>query len=450
MQPPRRLSILFLATWYPDERRPTHGVFVREHARAAALRNDVVVLHAEPDPDLAPGRVAVAERVEEGGLRVLRIRYGARFARFRGAANREGAAASAASAIPAGGWLGRVARLAAGWFGDRAEDREVRAAVRALLAPGGAPRFDVIHAHVYAAGRAGLAVARELRAPLIVTEHWSGFPRGLLSRWGRAKARRAFEGAAVVLPVGRNLAGHLRMIAPRARFEVVPNVVDEAIFHPRASDPRAVAGGGESGAAPRLLCVAGLVPVKGVEHLLRALPIVRRRRPGTTLEVVGDGPDRASLEALARELGAGEATRFLGYRPKPFVAERMRGADLYVQPSEWENLPCAVLEALSCGTPVVASDVGGLSEAFSSGGGDRAGAGAPPRASSSSPDGILVSPRDPKALAEAILEGLRRCDPSEPDAWDRPGIAARARERFSMETVGARLDRIYRETLAGG
>jgi glycosyltransferase involved in cell wall biosynthesis len=127
-----------------------------------------------------------------------------------------------------------------------------------------------------------------------------------------------------------------------------PNVHDLATFEPAPP-----------GSADLDVVYAGaLVPVKQLELLLRALALVKARRPGLRAAIVGGGYLRASLEALAAELGLREQLEFAGPQPQHEVARWLRRARVFVMTSRVEGLPMAMIEALSCGVPVVLPDVG--------------------------------------------------------------------------------------------
>jgi len=361
------VKVLFLTTSYPSAESPVDGVFVQEHARAAALEADVRVVHLQR----TPGRAGFYELVREGGEPPLeRVRY-RRFAR-----------PLSYGAFFAG------ARAAAG-------------------------DADVVHATSHLAALAGLT----LRKPLVYSEHWSVFlpenPARLSAPMARL-ARLALERADLVLPPSEAMRAALAAHAPRAKLRVVPNVVDDELFRPARHEPsgRLISAGlmGENGA-------------KGYDVLLRALALLDGRR--AELEIVGDGPRRPQYEALARELGLEGRVHFAGYRPKPELAERMRGADLFVLASRFENNPCVVLEAMASGLPVVATRVGGLPELVD----ERS--------------GLLAEPRSPESIAGRIGEALDRLD-----AFDRDEIARRARERYGPAAVGALLRRAYEDAIA--
>jgi glycosyltransferase involved in cell wall biosynthesis len=374
------MNVLFLTAWYPTKEAPVAGVFVREHARAASLHHDVTVLHivATPTPDPFAWRV-VEERdpsLTEGirTLRVIRGRFG------------------------------------------RSYPLKVYSAFRA----GCAARPNLVHAHIYEAAVPGVLVGRRLGAPVVCTEQWTGFTRGVLGWRQKAQARFALSHVTCLMPVSHALADALLPYAGAdPRVELVPNVVDRSVFHPA---PR----GGTLNATRRLAFVGLLDPTehKNLPLLLEAL-----RRFGTTtdwrLDVVGDGPSRRRCEELAASLGLADRVSFHGIRPKAEVASLMREADLFVLPSKWECLPCVVAEALASGTPVLATDVGGTPELISP------------------ENGLIVPPNDPAALRDGLAAMLAKAE-----QFNRPEVAAAAASRYSLEAVGSQLDAIYRD-LAG-
>jgi glycosyltransferase involved in cell wall biosynthesis len=372
-----RLHCLVVTPWYPTASRPVDGIFVLETARAIARRHDVAVLFAEP---ALPGRPVTRSDRIENSLRTVRIAFRP--------------LPTARTSLPL--------RLLA-----------LRAGLERLLGTGFRP--DLLHAHVFLGGAGALSLRRRLRVPVVVSEHLSSFVDGSVGAPQRMLARYVFEHADLVCPVSEDLARRLAALAPRARLQIVSNAVDTDLFHPPAAR-------GEG--PPRLAAVAGLHPRKGVDHLLHALVRLRERRPAV-LEVAGDGPARADLEALADQLGIGTEVEFLGVQDRAGVAALMRRADVLVLPSLAENQPVVLLEARASGLPVVASDVGGVREAVDS------------------LAGRLVPPGDEVALAEAIEAVLAPHDDHDPSV-----IAARAAEQYGYEPIAARWDAIYRELLA--
>jgi len=148
--------------------------------------------------------------------------------------------------------------------------------------------------------------------------------------------------------------------------------------------------GGEDSSRTGLLYVGRLSREKGVDVLLRALAQVREDRADTRLTVVGEGPSRPLLVALAGQLGLGEAVDFVGQVENRLVGGYYRSAEACVIPSLWmENCPVTALEALSCGTPLLASNLGGLAEIVRE-----------------NENGLLFPRGDHRRLAEVVLQLL--------------------------------------------
>lgn len=272
---------------------------------------------------------------------------------------------------------------------------------------------DVLHAHVHRMGWAAVLASPLLRRPVVISEHSSEWTQATITRGALLRARAAFRRAALVCPVSASLQDAIESYGVRARFRVVPNAVDTRIFHPPPNPP--------ADPPARLVNVALHNEVKGVDVLLRAFARLAGHRAEATLELVGEGPQTRELEELASDLGIGERVRFVGALGAAAVAEALRRSHVFVAGSRSETLGVAVAEALCCGLPVAATNVGGVPELV---GAD---------------DGVLAPPENAEALAEAIetsVSGYAR--------FDRAAIAARARSRFSLEAVGRTWDQIYR------
>src|SRR6266536_2128589 len=170
-----------------------------------------------------------------------------------------------------------------------------------------------------------------------------------------------------------------------------------------------------------VLVTARLDKQKGHRYLLHAASLV----PKAVFVLVGDGPERASLEAQARALGLSDRVTFLGYRDD--VGDLLTTCDLFVLPSLFEGLPLSVLEAMAAGKAVVATAIGGTDEAVDQG-----------------HTGLLVPPGDPVALAAAIEKVL-----SNPKLARRLAAAGKARvhEHFSADVMIQKVTNIYEEIL---
>lgn len=195
------------------------------------------------------------------------------------------------------------------------------------------------------------------------------------------------------------------------KLRLIPNGLDLSRFTPRP--PRSV--------RRRVVMVANLRPEKGHDTLLAAAPRILAHFPDATFTLAGDGPRRAPLEALARELGVASRVRFLGECRD--VAPVLAEGDLFVLPSRSEAFPNALIEAMAAGLPVVATDVGGIPEVVRPG-----------------DNGQLVPPDDPGALAGAVMALM-----DDPETAARLGRSARedVERHYSIDRMVRRFEDLY-------
>ena len=246
---------------------------------------------------------------------------------------------------------------------------------------------------------AAVAIGALTRTPVIAKAHGSDVNRYMKPPLRRWQTRFALNRCASVVTVSRALRDALQAAGvDPGRIEVIYNGVDPRAFSADGALPT-----GER--APRLLYVGNLLRSKGCPELLEAFHGIAARHPGATLEFVGDGPEREVLSARARALGIADRVHFAGKVPHGELGERFRRARVSCLPSHAEGVPNVILESMACGTPVVATDVGGIPEVL------------PEYA------GLMVAPRDTAALAAALSAALDR-------EWDVQAIA-RHGARFS-------------------
>jgi glycosyltransferase involved in cell wall biosynthesis len=309
--------------------------------------------------------------------------------------------------VPAGDWEGRVA------LGRRA------AALAALILR---MRVRIVHASAptcyRAAGLAG-TITRVARVCHL------GFPPagGELAwsfQFGPDAVIACYDGQA------RDLEGEIHQIRPRCRLVSIPNGIDTHLYsHDTRKSERWRFGGQHV-----IIIVGHLSEVKGYPTFLRAARLILDRVDGCQFLALGGetiAPGyRSYLDGLARGLGIAEHVHFLGWRSE--VAEILGSVDVMVLPSTAEGLPLAVLEAMSCGLPVVATNVGGTPEAVVDGS-----------------TGFLIAPGDHNALATRIIRIIQ-----DADLRARLGGAARQRAMsvFSLDRVVAQLIHLYSELLS--
>ena len=216
--------------------------------------------------------------------------------------------------------------------------------------------YDVIHAHSHLYFSTNLAALKRQfdSTPLAITNHglYSQSAPEWVFRWYlRTLGRATFDSADAVFCYTDADASRLRKFGVGSDIHVVPNGIDTDRFSPDGPESDRVTGD------PTVLFVGRLVEGKRPGDALSAIEQVRESHPEARLHFAGRGPLRESLERRAAERGLDDAVAFLGEVPHEEMPKLYRGADLFVLPSRAEGLPRTVLEALSTGTPVVASDL---------------------------------------------------------------------------------------------
>jgi L-malate glycosyltransferase len=294
-----------------------------------------------------------------------------------------------------------------------------RLGYEAILAEMG--HIDLVHLNVlYKAGLFAVELKAQYKIPYIVTEHWTAFlpinPMRFtfFEKWS---IRKIAKEAALICPVSLDLTRALQQFGLSGPFEVVPNVVDTALFNSLAHPPSAT---------KKILHISSLNDHhKNVSGLLRTIHQLSLRRNDFSLSIVGHYHlDR--YQQMIEELGLRNIVTLKGTVPHEEIAMLMQAHDFFVLFSNFENLPCVIIEAQASGLPVVASDVGGVSEMVNDN------------------NGLLVQAGDEKALLEKLNQMLDTLS-----EYDRDAIRAQAVQRYSYESIGERFNNIYEEVLAG-
>jgi glycosyltransferase involved in cell wall biosynthesis len=367
------MKILTFTTLFPNSEKPGHGIFVETRLRHLVASGQVesrVVAPIPWFPSTNPrfgtyAKFAKAPRHEvRHGIAVSHPRY---------------------PVVPKIGMNLAPALLA----------QAAKPAIARLIDEGF--DFDLIDAHYfYPDGVAAAMLGRYFNKPLVITARGSDitlFPQYALPRRMITWAAKRADAVITVCNALRDEVVALGVDADRVVS--LRNGVDLELFQPTERTPNAMF---------TLLAVGHLVPVKAQDLIIGALPLL----PGVRLVLAGDGPDRLKLETLARELGVTERVTFLGAVPQAQLRAHYGAADALVLPSSREGWANVLLEAMACGTPVVASRVYGTPEVV-----------AAPEA------GVLMAERSYQGVADAV-NALRANYP------DR-AATRRYAERFSWD-----------------
>jgi len=282
-----------------------------------------------------------------------------------------------------------------------------------LRAQWAADGIDVAHAWLFIAN----AYAWAAGGPALVTSARNCKRSGRLLD---ALNRRAFRGSRAIIVNSAQVQHYIEREygAPSERIAVVYNAIDLERFRPRGEQP--------AGQGPCVAMVGRLVTQKNPLLFVSAAAALRALRPDLRFVLIGDGPLQAPVAAAVRAAGLADCCVLAGERAD--VPELLRQADLFWLTSDWEGLPNAVIEALACGLPVVATEVGGTGELVRDG-----------------REGFLVHPGDSDALVACSLRIL-----ADPALHGRMRAAARARaEAFGVEQMVRATHAVYERALSG-
>jgi len=308
-------------------------------------------------------------------------------------------------------------------------------------------RYDVLHSHYWLSGVAARELSHRWDAPIVHMFHTLGEMKNAVAQRPeeRETTRRIemeteivrFADALVAAtPVEEEQLVRLYGADP-ACIRVISPGVDTELFHPIPAAYAKESIGLSEGCCI-ILFVGRVEPLKGIDNLLRAIAQVVDRRPelreGLIVPIIGGDPDRiheedemVRLQELREELGIGDVVTFLGARDQDTLQYYYSAAEVVVMPSDYESFGMVALEAMACGTPVIASDVGGLAFLVQHG-----------------RTGYRVPARDPAALAARITrlltgEPLRRRIGQRAACWA---------EAYAWPRIADRIEGLYREIVS--
>jgi D-inositol-3-phosphate glycosyltransferase len=303
--------------------------------------------------------------------------------------------------------------------------------------------YNLVHSHYWLSGLAGLSLQQEWNVPLLHMFHTLGEMKtrlaGTLEDPQRSQAERAILAGAdrivAATPAERMQLQWLYQ-ADLRKVTVIPPGVDLELFHPHpAAEARALAGLPPD--AKMILFVGRIERLKGLETLLRAAALLQKRgflAPSCPcVMVVGGDPDNPQdemrhLQKLRDSLAVANVVTFLGKRPQTELPMLYSAAQAVVMPSQYESFGMVALEAMACGTPVVASGVGGLLYLVRDG-----------------KTGYHIPDSDPPALAEK-LERLLSDERLRSELGRRAANVARS---YSWERITDQMLTLYESVLAG-
>ena len=305
-------------------------------------------------------------------------------------------------------------------------------ALAALIRLGREHRYDVYQLYFgMPTGLLALYVHFVLKKPYVLALRGSDVPGYDHSNWYMAPLHRLlmpltrylWKRAAKVTVLSRGLDALARSTCPDVETVVISNAIDPDVFPAKPTATSAA----QPGAPLRLLTVCRMVRRKGLNFLIEAMQELRK--DGIELDLIGSGQEWQSVAQLIEKRGLEDCVTMLGYVPRDQLYHYYHQADIFVLPSLSESFGQVLLEAMSCGLPIVATTVGGIPETIR-----------PER------NGVLIPPADPRAIVDAV-----RHLAAQPALRDEIGRrnAAHVRNRYSWAAVAGQYETLYQRALSG-
>jgi glycosyltransferase involved in cell wall biosynthesis len=393
-QKKNKLKILYLAAWYPNKYDPMPGLFIQRHAEAVSKYCNVAVLYVHPDPCLTEIKY-YNEISEENSLFTVRIYF---------------------KQVSSNYFL--ISNILKGFRYLKSNFIGFKYILRTFGKP------DLVHVNVLTrAGVIALIIKLLKGIPYLISEHWSRYLTGVGNYSGFVRlllTKIVVRKASAVITVTDDLRkAMINQGLRNQNYMIIPNVVDVNMFKPK-----------EYGNVRTKKVFAHIScfddKAKNISGIIRTIKQLSALRDDFECHLVGDGIDRQDLEKYADELNINNRfVFFTGLKTGMDLFETYDVSDFTLLFSNYENLPVVILESFACGLPVISSDVGGISEYFSSN------------------YGILVKPGNENDLLKAINYMLDNYE-----KYDRKKIRNYAISNFSYEVVSHKLYRIYNQIVA--
>lgn len=368
----KKLHILFLSSWYPSKVLPTNGDFVQRHAEAMATKHQVTLVHVVTDETL--NKVEIVDEIINN-VRTI-IAYNPK----------------------------RNKLLKLLFF--------FKTYVSIIKSIG---NFDIVHLNIsFPKGLIALYLKKIKQKPYIISEHWTGYQYPKNKSIGvveKMLSKMIVKNASYVCPVSNNLKESMTNFGLKGSYYRVPNVVNLSNFN--------------LAPIPKKFTITHISHMgnehKNVKGILNIISSLQTKIPDLHFNLIGD--NSIKYDQLIKDLKIKNVT-IIEQIPNSKVAEYLKNSNAFVLFSNYENLPCVILESFACGVPVISTDVGGIKEFF--------------------PDnfGYLIEPKDEKELEKSILKIYN----SELN-YNKKTMHSYASENFSVNVICSQFSNIYYKSL---
>jgi glycosyltransferase involved in cell wall biosynthesis len=374
--------ILWLPSWYPNKIKPFDGDFIQRHSRAAALYDNIHVIHLVKDDT---GLENVHEEIIKRPQLTEQIIYYKPDSKV------------AAKIVNVYNWL-----------------QLYKKAIRKHIEKHGLPAL--VHVHVpWKAGILALWIKRKYKIPFLVTEHW-GIYNDLINDNYRTKTylfklltSQIIKSSALLLCVSNYSGLGINQLVVKKKFEIIVNTVDTDLFFLKEISQNVF----------RFIHISNAVPLKNLPGIISAATELYKK--GYQFELVIAGSSEADFRKQFGEIFlSNQYISFRGEVTYERVALEMQQSNCLILFSEIENSPCVIGEALCCGLPVISSSVGGIPELVTT-------------------ENSLLIPSGDKAALISAMEKMMQTYPG----YNRKKIAEAAAKKFSYNIIGKQINQAY-------
>jgi len=385
-------NILFLSSLYPNRVLPTLGNFVQKHAESIALNSNVSALHVCSDLNCKE-KFEITECIINNVFTV-NVYY-----------------KKVTHTIPIISKCQKAFRF-------------IYAHIKGVnIINTKSGKIDLVHHNIlYPAGIIALYLKKIKQIPYIITENWTGYlpsKKNKFNYFQKTLSKIIARNASFITPVSRDLKNAMIQHKLISTYEIVYNVVDIKLFYPEVNKT--------AKRKIKLLHISTLDDAhKNISGMLRVTSELSKRIKDFEFWFIGDGDNTAHIE-IAKSLGIYNTYAFFdGTKTTDEVSQIMRNSDCFILFSNYENLPCVLIEAMASGLPIVSSTVGGIAEHITNS------------------FGILVKPRDEKALLESLMNVINNIKSGKYSAEE---ISNYAKNMFSYEKVSEQFHELYQRIL---
>ncbi len=311
------MNILFLCSWYPSRVLPSNGDFIQRCAEAVSLQHNVSVLHIVSDKNSTKNIEISSKTINGISTHIAYIKYS-----------------------------------------KNMFVKSYRFLLSYLEILKLTPKIDVVHVNVlYPFGLFALHLKWFRKIPFVISEHWTNYKYPLSKKISNTKkilSKIIVKNSAYCCPVTDDLKNSMELFGLKGEYKKVPNVVDIEIFTPSKYKNEVFT----------FVHVSSMIDKhKNISGILRVVSRLQHHIPNFKFKLIGN--NSSTYKSYANDIDISpNHCEFIDHLPQNILVNHIKNSDIFVLFSNYENLPCVILESFACGTPVISSDIGGIKEYF--------------------------------------------------------------------------------------